>query len=51
MLLKDRICTFEEIQDQPRALSDGLAGKYSVGIEKKVSVFLLIFSVVYFSSR
>jgi hypothetical protein len=50
MLLKDGICTFEELQDQSRSLMDGLIGKDSVGIEK-IKYFLLIFSVAYFSSR
>ncbi len=51
MLLKDRICSFEEVQDRARALLDGTIEKYPIETEKKVSVFLLIFSAVCFSSR
>jgi hypothetical protein len=43
MLLKDRICSFEEAQDRARALLDGTIGKYSIGTEKKVNVFFIDF--------
>ncbi len=51
MLLKDRVCTFEEVQDRARALLDGLIEKYSVGAQEQVSAFLCTFSTVYFSCR
>lgn len=47
MLLKDRVCTFEEVQDRARVLLDGLIEKYSVGSQEQVSVFL--FFVFYIS--
>ena len=40
MLLKERICTFEEVQDHARALFDGLIGKYSIETQQQVSIFL-----------
>ena len=40
MLLKERICTFEEVQDHARALLDGLIGKYSIETQQQVSIFL-----------
>jgi hypothetical protein len=47
MLLKDRVCTFEEVQDRARVLLDGLIEKYLVGSQEQVSVFL--FFVFYIS--
>jgi hypothetical protein len=36
MLLKDRVCTFEEVQDKARALLDDFIRKYSVGTRQQV---------------
>jgi len=43
MLLEDRVCTFEEVQDQARALLDDFIEKYPVGTRQQVSVFLFLF--------
>ncbi len=42
MLLKDRVFTFEEVQDQARDLVDGLIEKYSVEAKVQVSFFLFL---------